>query len=201
MRHVRRDFLGVAKDWPTEEPWGLEWVERIGTLIHLNKKRLEVRSKPEAFAQCDKAVREAVDQMARQRDEELGESHLHPARRKALESLRNHWKGLTLFVDSPEIPMTNDEAERQMRVPAVARKVFYGSGSLWSGQLAAMLFSIFATLRRWKLNTRKWLTAYLQACAENGGKAPPDVTEFLPWNLSEHRRREFAEQPEVHDST
>ena len=73
--------------------------------------------------------------------------------------------------------------------------VFYGSGSLWSGQLAAMLFSIFATLRRWKLNTRKWLTAYLQACAENGGKAPPDVTMFLPWNLSERRRREFAEQP------
>jgi transposase len=106
-----------------------------------------------------------------------------------------------LFVDHPEIPMTNDEAERQMRVPAVARKVFYGSGSLWSGQLAAMLFSIFATLRRWKLNTRKWLTAYLQACAENGGKAPPDVTMFLPWNLSERRRQEFAEQPVVHDSS
>lgn len=199
--HVRRDFLSVAKDWPTEEPWGLEWVERIGTLIHLNKKRLEVRSEPAAFAQRDTEVREAVDQMAQQRDEELGQSHLHPARRKALESLRNHWEGLILFVDHPEIPMTNDEAERQMRPPAVARKVFYGSGSLWSGQLAAMLFSIFATLRRWKLNARKWLTAYLQACAENGGKAPPDATVFLPWNLSERRRQEFAEQPAVHDSS
>ena len=176
-------------------------MERIGTLIHLNKKRLEVRSEPAAFAEHDKEVREAVDQMAQQRDEALGQSNLHPARRKALESLRNHWTGLTLFVDSPEIPMTNDEAERQMRVPAVARKVFYGSGSRWSGQLAAMLFSIFATLRRWKLNTRKWLTAYLQACAENGGKAPPDVTVFLPWNLSERSRREFAEQPAVPDSS
>ena len=46
-----------------------------------------------------------------------------------------------------------------------------------------MLFSIFATLDRWSLNPRDWLTQYLQSCAENGGKAPSDITPFLPWNI------------------
>jgi transposase len=33
----------------------------------------------------------------------------------------------------------------------VGRKNYYGSGSTWSGELAAMLFSLFQTLALWKL--------------------------------------------------
>ncbi len=196
--HVRRDFLGVAKDWPDQESWGLEWVTRIGGLFHLNKERLKVLEKPTAFAPRDQELREAVEQMAKQRDEELSQSNLHPARKKALESLRNHWKGLVLFVDHPQIPMDNSEAERQMRPPAVARKNFYGSGALWAGNLAARLFSLFATLKLWKLNPRKWLTTYLQACADHGGKAPQDVDRFLPWNMSEQQRDPFVKPATIH---
>lgn len=97
--HVRRDFLGVAKDWPNEESWGMDWVQRIGELFHLNDLRLKAEENPPAFAEHDQELRRAIDRMARQRDEELQQSDLHPARRKALESLRNHWEGLTLFVD------------------------------------------------------------------------------------------------------
>lgn len=199
--HVRRDFLGVAKDWPSEESWGMTWVQMIGELFQLNKRRLEVLSQPTEFADRDRQLREAVDQMAQQRDEELDQPHLHPARRKALKSLQDHWHGLILFVDKPQIPMDNSEAERQMRPPAVARKVFYGSGALWTGNLAATLFSLFATLRLWRINPRKWLTAYLQACADNGGKAPPDAIMFLPWNLSEQQRVELAELRVIDDSS
>jgi len=199
--HVRRDFLDVAKDWPSEESWGMDWVGRIGELFHLNDLRLKAQENPTAFAEQDQKLRQSTDRMARQCEEELGQSNLHPARRKALESLRNHWEGLTLFVDRPEIPMDNSEAERQMRPLAVCRKIFYGSFSLWSGQLAARMFSLFATLRLWKLNPRKWLTAYLRACAENGGQPPPDAKRFLPWNLSEDDRLSFAEEPAVEDSS
>ena len=50
-----------------------------------------------------------------------------------------------------------------------------------------MLFSIFATLVLWKINPRKWLSWYFEACAANGGQAPEDPASFLPWNLSEAR--------------
>jgi transposase len=76
---------------------------------------------------------------------ELARADLATPCRKALESLHEHWDGLTRFVDDPRIPMDNNASERRARGPAVARKNFYGSGSLWSGRLAAALFSIFAT--------------------------------------------------------
>ena len=66
----------------------------------------------------------------------------------------------------------------------MARKNYYGSGSLWSGRLAAMLFTLLATVTRCGLNVRRWLTWFLEGCAENNGAAPSDIEPFLPWNLS-----------------
>ena len=100
-----------------------------------------------------------------------------------------------------KFPWTNNESERRMRVAAVARKNFYGSGSLWSGQLTAVLFSIFQTLGLWNINPRLWLTDYLEACASNQQKAPDDLTPFLPWEMSEEKRNAYALDPEPIDSS
>ena len=78
--------------------------------------------------------------------EELSDPKLRQPCRKVLESLQEHWTGLMRFVDDPRIPIDNNASERAGRGPAVARKNFYGSGSLWSGRLAATMFSLFATL-------------------------------------------------------
>ena len=88
--------------------------------------------------------------------------------------------------------MDNNTAERSERGPVVGRKNYYGSGAVWAGQLAAMLFSILQTLCLWRLNPRSWLTAYLTACAEAGGTAPADVEAFLPWQLSPHQQRAWS---------
>jgi transposase len=83
----------------------------------------------------------------------------------------------------------NNHTERVQRGPVVGRKNYYGSGSVWSGELAAMLFSLFATLKLHHINPRRWLTAYLEACAAAGGKPPSDAAAFLPWNLSDASKR------------
>ena len=88
--------------------------------------------------------------------------------------------------------MDNNAVERTERGPVVGRKNYYGSGAVWSGQLAAMLFSLLATLRLWELNLRSWLTAYLTACAAAGGRAPADMSGYLPWNLSAEQRAAWA---------
>ena len=69
----------------------------------------------------------------------------------------------------------------------MCRKNYYGSGSLWSGQLAATVYSVLMTVRLWKLNARTWLSAYLQACADNGNRAPRDIEAFLPWTMDKAR--------------
>jgi transposase len=198
--HVRRDFLTLARSWPDQEAWALGWVERIGGLYRLNEARLKVRGDAAAFATADGALRAGVTAFEARGEAELGEPGLHPARRKVLESLGNHWTGLTVFVEHPEVPMDNNTAERAQRGPVVGRKNYYGSGSVWSGRLAAMMFSLFQTLCLWGLNPRLWLTAYLQACAEAGGCAADHVERLLPWNLSPEERRALGCEEEVHRS-
>jgi transposase len=46
-----------------------------------------------------------------------------------------------------------------------------------------------------RLNIRTWLTWYLNCCAENGGRAPSDITPFMPWEMSVEKRRELAIDP------
>jgi transposase len=195
--HVRRDFVRLAKSWPDQESWALGWVEEIGTLYHLNGERLKVPRDAAAFAVADGALRAAVTSLGKRGQEQLRDPDVHPARRKVLESLGDHWSGLTVFVEHPEVPMDNNTAERSERGPVVGRKNYYGSGSVWSGELAAMLFSLFQTLCLGNLNPRLWLTAYLSACAEAGGRTPADLDRFLPWNLSPEQRREWSSDDEV----
>src|SRR5271166_6011259 len=99
--HVRRDFLATARSWPDQEAWAMGWVERIGELYRLNDQRLEVRDDAAAFATADGALRAAVTAFGARGEAELAAPDLHPAPRKVLESLGNHWTGLTVFVEHP----------------------------------------------------------------------------------------------------
>ncbi len=190
--HVRRDFKAAARTWPAQESWALAWLEGIGKIYALNDARLQVRHEPAAFAAADAALRAGVTALGIQGETELTDPHIHPARRKVLESLGAHWTGLTVFVEHPEVPMDNNTAERAQRGPVVGRKNYYGSGAVWAGRLAAMMFSLFQTLSLWDINPRLWLTAYLEACAAADGKTPADFEHFLPWNLSDDCRKSWA---------
>jgi transposase len=190
--HVRRDFLTVARTWPEQESWALGWVERIAEIYQRNEERQAAAAEASSFAAADARLRAAVTALGAHGEAELQQPQLHPARRKVLESLGEHWTGLTVFVEHPEVPMDNNTAERAQRGPVVGRKNYYGSGAVWSGRLAALMFSLLQTLCLWRLNPREWLTAYLSACAESGGVPPLEVERFLPWNLSVEDRQAWS---------
>jgi transposase len=192
--HQRRDFLDVEKSWPKLSNWTVGWLGRIGELYKLNGERLQEKAKSRAFKQKDKRLRQAVEEMRKSMEAQLQDKELHPAERKVLQSMQEHWAGLTLFVDNPQVPMDNNQSERTLRIAALCRKNYYGSGCEWSGKLAVWMFSLVATLKKHRLNPRKWLTAYLQACAQAGGKTPEDVDQWLPWNLSAQQKKDLAQQ-------
>ena len=201
--HVRRDFVRVGKGYPELKTWALQWLSRICELYRLNRERLRHALGSPEFVAADALLREHVDSMAAQRDTELADAKLREPCRKALVSLNEHWSGLTLFVDDPRIPLDNNYGERLIRGPAVGRKNYYGSGAEWSGRLAMMMFSIFATLILWKINPRTWLHWYFAACAANGGQAVGNPESFLSWNLSEARLTELqnALHPDLSNSS
>ena len=118
-----------------------------------------------------------------------------PSEKKLLRSLSKHWPGLIIFVDHPEIPMDNNIAERGLRSSVVGRKNYYGSGAIWSGELSAALFTLFETLKLWKLNVHTWLLTYFYECAALNSKAPEDIQKYLPWNMTAKQKELFAEPP------
>jgi transposase len=193
--HVRRDFVTVGKGWEELKPWALAWLRQIRELYRQQRQRLTAAAGSATFQAADAAVRQTVAAMHAQAAAELADPQLRQPCRKVLASFQEHWPGLTRFVDDLRIPLDNNVAERQNRGPAVARKNYYGSGALWSGRLAAMLFTLFATVTLCHVNVRKWLTWFLQSCAENGGNAPADITPFLPWNLSVEQRLALRVDP------
>lgn len=192
--HMRRDFVRVGKGYPELKEWALRWLRQIRQLYRLHRERRQHESPSPEYAQADAALREHMATMCQQRDAELADSKLREPCRKVLNSLKEHWSGLTVFIDDPRIPLDNNLAERLMRNPALGRKNYYGSAAEWAGRLATMMFSIFATLKLWKINPRLWLTWYLESCAAAGGKAPGDIQPFLPWNLSDERRAALSGQ-------
>ena len=185
--HVRRDFVKIRDGSKRLHDWAVGWVDRINAVYKQNDKRLEVRSNPEGFEREDLALRGLLADMATLRDHELADANLDEKKRKVLQSLREHWDGLIIFVEHPEIPMDNNEAERRLRNPVVGRKNYYGSGSVWSGFLTAMLFTIFQTALKNKVDPKAFLEAYFEACADNGGRVPTDLDGFLPWNFSRQK--------------
>jgi transposase len=190
--HVRRDFVKVGKGWPDHKAWALAWLRRIRELYGHDRCRRGARAGSGEFTTADAELRQTVAAMRAQADAELADPKLPTPCHKVLTSLQEHWSGLTRFLDDPRIPLDNNASERRARGPAVARKNYYGSGALWSGRLAAMLFSLFATLDLTRINIRVWLTWFLQSCADNGGQVPIDIQPFLPWNMSSEQRREMV---------
>lgn len=195
--HVRRDYVRIVETSKKLRTWAQEWVDRINEIYHLNNKRLKVLNDKVRYQEAEAALREALKCFEKTYRSELKSENLDPAARKVHRSLLNHWSGLLIFVDYPEIPMDNNLSERNIRPAALGRKNYYGSGSLWSGDLTAALFSILQTASLNKLNPKKHLRAYLQACADNRGNPPSNIEDFLPWDLSEEQKTawQYPEKP------
>lgn len=194
--HVRRDFINHAKGYIEQEEWALAWVERIGKIYHINNDRIQHKQKSKLFYKKDCELKNAISEMKLELTNQLADPELLPSAKQVLKSLNNHWSGLTVFIDRAEIPMDNNIAERGLRGSVVGRKNYFGSGSIWSAELAAALFTIFKTLKLWKINVHTWLLAYFHECALIGGMPPENINKFLPWEMTEEKRQLLSKTPE-----
>lgn len=177
--HIRRGLLQLAS---FKLPKMSErWVKSVDELYHLNHSRLAATN-DSMYQLYDERLKAALNEFKKQVKLTLRRDRLHPEAKKVFSRILKHWDGLTVFLRLPAISMDNNLAEQALRNPVVGRKCYYGSGSIWSAQLAADLFTLFETIKMHGLNPRLWLTEYLYAVARNNCKAPLDAVAFLPWN-------------------
>jgi transposase len=193
--HQRRDFLNLANEYPHLATWAMRWVDRIGELFQLYEQRTQAAPDSAAYRTLHGQLRSCLRTMARERHRALTDPQLPAPAVKLLQSMQRHWRGLREFVRHEQVRPDNNTAERALRLAVVGRKNFYGSGSEWSGRLAAMMFSLLMTMKLWQINPRTWLSDYLNACAAAGNRAPPDLKPYLPWSMEPARLAQMRRAP------
>jgi transposase len=194
--HVRRDFHKIMIGVPELKKWAVRWLKRIAELFVLTHERFKLwEARQRTGVNWDEANAKIVkhlSEMERCWERELETIGLNEEQRTVLNSLRRHWEGLTLFVKDPRIPLHNNRAERLLRNAVILRKSSYGSGAEWSGELAAKAFSIIQTWLINGLDPQRMLLDYFDECSKTPGRAPPNISEFLPWSMSAERKLSAA---------
>ena len=74
----------------------------------------------------------------------------------------------------------------------IGRRLSFGSDSETGARFTALMYSVVGTLNLNRIDVLRWLEAWLAACAENSGRAPADLSPWLPWSMDDARRRELA---------
>ena len=195
--HVRRDFIEGAAGQVKLTHWCRGWIGRIAEIYRLNEARREhydpgIKRQTPSFDAAQGALKEALDGLFAEAGRELAGLPDQAREAKALRSLLNHRGGLSVFVDRPQVPLDNNKAERILRAPAIGRGLSFGSDSQGGARFTAIMYSVVGTLSMNGIDVLRWLESWLTACAENGRKPPDDLSPWLPWTMSEERRRELT---------
>ena len=197
--HQRRSYIDRAAGRVRLRRWCQRWIERIAEIYRLNDARLEhydsahpLERQSAVFDAAHARLKKAVDELFAAAETELAGMSDRALRAKPLRSLLKHREGLCVFVDKPFVPMDNNRAELALREAVIGRRLSFGSDSETGADLTAMMYSVAGTLAINGIDVRRWLREWLTACAENGGRPPDDLSPWLPWSMSQERRRELA---------
>ena len=197
--HQRRSFIECAAGHVRLRRWCHRWIKRIAKIYRLNDARLKhydpalpLERQTPAFDAAQARLKKAVDKLFADAEAELAGMTDKALRFKPLRSLLKHREGLCVFVDKPFVPMDNNAGERALRGPVIGRRLTFGSNSEDGAKFTAILQSVVGTLLMNGIDVLRWLEAWLEACAKNGGKPPDDLSPWLPWTMSEARRRKFT---------
>jgi len=197
--HQRRDIYKLYLGVPALKNWAQDWLVAIAELFVLENERHVLwrlgRAVGTVWETAQKRLEDHVQALKERWENELRLPKLHKMQKQALNSFKRHWDGLTVFLADPRVPLHNNRAERLVRGAVVLRKNSFGSGSQWSGNLTAKLLTLFQTWLINELNPDELLLDYFNVCSKTPGKPPPDITDFLPWSMSDERKRQFALPP------
>lgn len=157
--HARENFVVAKASAPIEAAEALAWIAALFEVEH------------EADAAGDSA---ALRQARRQRDAvavlrglyrwiEAVQRRFDPAEElyKAAQYCINHKAALLRFLDDGRIPLTNNQAERDLGPIGRGRKAWLFAGSAAGGERLAKLYTVVGTCLRLGIDVRAYLTDVL----------------------------------------
>jgi hypothetical protein len=96
----------------------------------------------------------------------------HEKTRQLARELLNDWDAIWTVLEHPELPLTNNIAERALRHWVIARKISYGTRTKQGSRAFALLASVIETCRQRKVSAWTYLAEVI-AERRKGNPAPP----------------------------
>ncbi len=102
----------------------------------------------------------------------LGKKADHTKLQALAKEILNDWDAVVAFVHHPELPPTNNEAERALRHAVIARRIGFGTRTSEGSLAYSSLLSVIETCRLRQINP--WIyIAQVLALARKGINSPP----------------------------
>ena len=160
--HVRRKFVEIEEHYP--EPCR-QILDLIGSLYEVEREAAlaadaaEVRARRQELREERSRPIVAEIQSWALAQRVLPESSLG----KAVGYMLGIWKGLTLFLGDPRVPLDNNLAERGLRGLVVGRKNHYGSRSKRGTEVAALFYSLIESAKLVGVDPKAYLIKAVHA--------------------------------------
>ena len=158
--HIRRYFVRAGDANPAQLTyWTQAWLDRIKDLYAAHEQLMAAwagAAAAPASRQAAEATRleeartawdEAITAIDEARTRQMAAPGLQEPAKKALATLDREWDGLIAHRDFPVIGLDNNPAERMIRGPVVTRKNACGSRNGDSARLAAVIWTVTATMQ------------------------------------------------------
>jgi hypothetical protein len=177
--HVRRKFLLVEKTHPAESLFFMNQI-RLLFAIKERTKDSPLPDKKLIRSQESKPIIQVFYDYCLQMKNVLPQSPLG----KAIDYTLKLWKGLTVFLDHPEVPLHTNEIERAQRPAVIGRKNHYGSKNLESVQIASVWYTLLATCEMNQVEPYPYLLDTIRAILS---KKPVET----PWQWKLRQKSQF----------
>ena len=169
--HARRKFKEAEENFPEETKMFIHSYKEIYRLEQAGKEL----SGSEALGQRSK-MKFYFEEMRKECTRLEGGCSAHSALSRAMKYFNKNYSGLTVCLNSPEVPLDNNQEERLLRSAVVGRKTWYGNHSKRGAKTSAVLFSIVEACKLNKVNPREYFPFVVREIHE--GKDPPTPYEY-----------------------
>jgi transposase len=169
--HARRKFKEVGNPFEAESEKFVALYKKIYRLEKIAKKRplhriLRVRRLMKPLFEQMKGLAESLENTI------SSKSTLATAANYFL----NNYTELTYFLSERDIPIDNNQEERELRSPVIGRKTWYGTHSIRGAETNVILFTLVSSCKLCKVNPRTYFRKIVSDIHE--GKSPPTPSEF-----------------------
>jgi transposase len=168
--HVRRKFIASENAYPKESK---EMVSLIGELYGCERSLKDRNAtSSEILSTRQQHSRVIVDRIYAklwELKQHLPQSSLG----KAVDYTLKLWRGLTVFIDYPQVSLDNNAMEREIRGPVTGRKNHLGSKNLKTAEVAAVWYSVISSCRSNKIDPKIYIQTTLTEILTGKKPKPP----------------------------